>query len=43
MWEKRNAYGVQVRKPKGCRLLGRPGHKERIILKLFLEGCHRRA
>jgi hypothetical protein len=27
MWEKRNAYSVQVRKLKGWRLLARPGHK----------------
>jgi hypothetical protein len=25
--EKRNAYGVLVRKPEGNRPLGRPGHK----------------
>jgi hypothetical protein len=37
MEEKRNVYGILVRKPKEKRPLGKPIHSGRMILKWILE------
>jgi hypothetical protein len=38
MWEKINAYSVKVRKTKGWRLLGRPGHQREDDIKIVFRG-----